>query len=221
VLCTPWVAADVVAECCGVEEVEEVEDVTLAASQTLYDLTARQWPGVCTDTVRVFRGTRSLCTFTNGRKQSILELGVTPVREVFEVVVDGDVLDPTSYEVWNAQYVIRTDDEEWPMHSVIEASFEWGALPNANGVEAAKVLACELHKARCGDKACRLPARTQSVTRQGLQLAMDVFIDDNRTGIFVVDNFIESANPAGVMEAATVTDPMRYVTMRKTWETGS
>src|SRR3546814_20601967 len=64
------------------------------------------------------------------------------------------------------------------------------AVPKGGQV-AAGMLAVELAQAACNDKTCGLPRRVQSVTRQGVNVAvLDAFddIDQGPTGIWAIDS---------------------------------
>jgi hypothetical protein len=53
-LCSPWATtADLPADCCeGTADPDKLDDALAGASLILYNLTGRQWPGICTDTIR-------------------------------------------------------------------------------------------------------------------------------------------------------------------------
>ena len=60
---------------------------------------------------------------------------------------------------------------------------------------AAGVLALELAKAACMDRDCALPARLQTVTRQGVTVQVQDDFDEmqeGRTGIWLVDSWVTS-----------------------------
>lgn len=209
-----------------------VDDALAAASSILYVLSGRQFPGVCSATVRP-------CAWRPGQSQrtryrwgtwewrrawgscgcrsdavcgcgglSQVELR-QPVAEVTEVLVDGDVLDPSAYRVDDWRWLVRVDGDSWPCcqsleldstePGTFEVSFGFGALPSPGGDRSAAALACELAKAWQPELAgqCRLPQRVQQLTRQGVSLVMnpaDVF-DGGLTGISDVDLWLRSVNP--------------------------
>jgi hypothetical protein len=53
-LCSPWATADDVGgDCCaGTADKDKMDDALAGASLILYNLTGKQWPGVCTDVIR-------------------------------------------------------------------------------------------------------------------------------------------------------------------------
>jgi hypothetical protein len=63
---------------------------------------------------------------------------------------------------------------------------------------AARVLALEFAKLWAGDEDCALPQRITSVSRQGVSytiLDQQDFLDELKTGLYVVDLFLKSVNP--------------------------
>lgn len=118
-----------------------------------------------------------------------------PVQSVTSVMVGTEVLDPSAYRVDNHRCLVREDGEEWPVDGDWVIVYKRGTPVPPGGQVAAAVLACELAKAACGDKSCALPQRVQSITRQGVTIAMlDSFddIDKGHTGIWLIDSWIAS-----------------------------
>jgi hypothetical protein len=73
------------------------------------------------------------------------------------------------------------------------------------GQVAAGILAVELGKAALKDSTCALPSRVQTITRQGVTMAiLDTFEDlaKGRTGIPRIDMWIQSVNV--IRSAATI-----------------
>ena len=133
-----------------------------------------------------------------------------PVGAVTEVVVDGTVLDPAAYLVAGSD-LSRVDGKNWPICQDLAlpptepgtwmVTYERGVPVPAGGQVAAALLAVELFKAACSDPSCALPRRVQSISRQGVTVAvLDAFddIDKGHTGIWLVDSWI-----------ASVTQPIR------------
>jgi hypothetical protein len=66
------------------------------------------------------------------------------------------------------------------------------------GRMAARTLAIEFVKLYSGDDDCALPQRVTSISRQGVSYTLldsQDFIEEMRTGIYMVDLFLKSANP--------------------------
>lgn len=128
-----------------------------------------------------------------------------PVESVVAVKIDGEVLDPSTYRLDSGKWLIRLDGQGWPSSQdmsaptsapdTFEVTYRRGLPVPPGGQIAAGVLAMELWRAACGSPACGLPQRFQSITRQGVTVAMlDSFedIDKGHTGIFLIDSWVAS-----------------------------
>ena len=141
-----------------------------------------------------------------------------PVSSVTAVTIDGAVLDPSAWRLDGAR-LVRTDGQHWPncqdmslplgQPGTWSVDYQRGLPVPAGGQVAAGTLASELAKAACGDTSCKLPSRLQTITRQGVTMAMlDDFsrsLEKGYTGIWVVDSWIASVN--GPRPAAVVMSP--------------
>lgn len=128
-----------------------------------------------------------------------------PLVSVEKIMVGGVELDRSAYRLEGTHRIVRTDGGVWPSWqdtSVdVDNESSWGIqavvghpVPTGGRI-AAGVLACELAKAACDDKSCRLPKRISSITRQGVAMTMlDDFegLDEGRTGIWLIDSWITS-----------------------------
>lgn len=145
-----------------------------------------------------------------------------PVAEVTEVLVDGAPVDASAYRVdvqHGAWLLVRTDGLCWPScqdfnvnggDNTFFVTYGQGKeLPAA--LEAAwSILVCEFVKGIVGDGACRLPARIQSLSRQGVDVdfAPPEFADlAFHTGIQEVDQVVASLNPGRLTSPPVVTSP--------------
>lgn len=128
-----------------------------------------------------------------------------PIDSIGAVIIDGDTLPADAYRVYNRSTLIRTDGRGWPTCQDLSApddadgswtvTYDRGTPVPAGGQAAAARLAVEFWKAACGDKTCGLPQRVQTVTRQGVTVAMlDSFddVDRGHTGIWVIDSWVSS-----------------------------
>ncbi len=133
------------------------------------------------------------------------------VTTVLSVTIDG-----VAFTGWrlDGPYLTRTDGRGWPeCHDRSIVTYLHGRPPPVAGVAACAELAAEFGKAAYDgdqDVTCRLPQRTQSITRQGI--AIDIldpqeYLSEGRTGIPGVDMWIVSANPNGRRQVATVWSP--------------
>lgn len=127
-----------------------------------------------------------------------------PVVSIEDITIDGDVLDPSAYRIDNDRLLVRMDGGAWPTCQNMSASggedtwsitYTRGTPVPVGGQVAAGLLANELAKAACNDKSCGLPQRVQSITRQGVTIAvLDAFddIDTGHTGIWLIDSWVAS-----------------------------
>jgi hypothetical protein len=239
-VCTEWITGDDVAVCCNVETSSGVlfDEAAVQASNLLYQLSGRQYAGTCGPrTVRpacdqCFCGYQVLSRgYVIGPwdygyplllcnscliacDPSRIKLAGYPVREIVEVLIDGDVVDPSEYTIWNSRYLTRLNDMAWPVaqdltladteDSTFSITYTYGADPPSLGMAAAAQLGCEIYKACADVSACALPQGTTRVTRQGIvieRLAFTswAFRDGSwRTGLPLVDAFLSAYNPAGI-----------------------
>lgn len=166
------------------------------ASDLLYLLSGKQYPGVCTRT-----DLRPTCVATPGvaslpwvsgdptaRRDAtdamhlyglpIALLPVYPVISVTQVRVNGIVLDPSTYMILDDRWLARMDGEGWPAgqdftkpltaQGTFGVSVSFGAAPPPAGRRGSAAYACQIVKACAGDSSCALPAKTQSIVRSGL-----------------------------------------------------
>ena len=128
-----------------------------------------------------------------------------PMHSVTEVLLGGVVMAPADYALTSGWTLIRRDGGRWPvcqdMSLPVTEPGTWqvtylrGIRVPVGGQVAAGVLAIELAKAACGDASCQLPRRVQSITRQGVTVAMiDSFedVDKGRTGVWLIDSWVAS-----------------------------
>jgi hypothetical protein len=249
--CSDWIDGDDVAACCGVETSSGVlfDSAAAEASALLFELSGRQFSGYCGPrTVRpacdqcycgyqvLSRGyvigpwdygyPLMLCdSCLISCSPSRIKLAGYPVRAITQVLINGDVVSPADYTIWNQRYLTRLDDQAWPVaqdltladseESTFAITYTYGADPPALGVSAAAQLGCELYRACGGDTTCALPNGTTRVTRQGIVIERLAFTSwayrDGafRTGLPLVDAFLSAYNPSGIKRRPTFWSPGR------------
>jgi len=138
-----------------------------------------------------------------------------PVYEVTEVVIDGAVLSSSAYRLDNNRLLVRTDGASWPRCNDLSVDSGEGAWsvtalfgePVPDGAALAMgELACEIARAADGQD-CRLPAGVQQLVRQGVTISYpDVgeLFAKGRTGLYLVDMFVATWNPAGLRQRSRV-----------------
>lgn len=224
---------------------EIIDNSKLAASQLLWALTGRQF-GCCSAVIRPCRkkcedvccvpnsgfpwspvhlddGTwtniacdcNGSCSCTN-----LYEINLpSPVCYVSEVKIDGEIVDPTTYQIYDFRKLVRLGSDIWPeCNNLTKADTEigtWSVAVTYGRIVpplvkiAAEEMASEIIKS-CVGKACRLPQRVSSVTRQGISVSFldDMqFLDRGLTGLYFVDLAARTYNPKNLSRRPTVYSP--------------
>jgi len=134
-----------------------------------------------------------------------------PVRNVIEVEVAGRKLNPTEYVLLDHSVLGFLTDAACCGGCVL-VRYRYGANIPASGKYAAIKLANELIESLDPDGHCTLPERVTSVSRQGVSWTLldpQDFLADGRTGIYEVDLFLKTHNPAKAVRPARVFSPDR------------
>jgi hypothetical protein len=132
-----------------------------------------------------------------------------PVNDVTQVKVDGAVLASSAYRLDNNRILVRTDGSDWPSCNDLtkddtragtwSVTFDVGKPVPVSGQVAMGEMAYEIAKAIDGDPdTCRLPQQVTALARQGVSVSFPPLQDllaEGRTGLWLVDMFLESANP--------------------------
>jgi len=190
------------------------------ASLMLYKLSGEKYPGILTTTE--WYGTKRadclVCAcpeqlphahLSAGANTRFVRLRGRPVREVVSVETASGVLDPAAYRVENRSTLERVDGY-WNLSSGFTITYRYGVNPPAAGITAAVTLANEYLLLLDDSADCALPARVTSVSRQGLtfELAdLEALVAARQTGIWEIDMFVSTFNPAGALKPARVFFP--------------
>lgn len=250
--CSSWITEDDVTSCCaGLADPPKPEQFATAitfATNILYRLSGRQFPGECERTLRPCSGNSCGCGVTGldsgwswfwwdpnvsawsawlpfaydrfplcgGCNGGVCDPpSVTlpaPVVDVTEVVINGEVLDPSAYAVVNYRELVRLDGNDWPTENDLSASsavggaantwqvsYTYGRGPGDDGKAACALLACQIAQYLCnGDGSCLLNDRVRQIVREGVTFSLEDLerlLDRGRTGVRLVDMWIESVNP--------------------------
>lgn len=137
-----------------------------------------------------------------------------PVHSVENVAVvdpsDGTetVIPPNEYELFSARTLRPLPGKGWSRNAVIRVSYTYGEKPTAHAKAACIELANQFVYAMNGnDEKCRLPMRVTQVTRQGVSWTLldpQEFMADGRTGLYTIDLFLKTVNPAKALKRARV-----------------
>lgn len=129
-----------------------------------------------------------------------------PVNSITSVQIDADVVDPGDYRL-DGGVLVRQDGSGWPASQNVAAPIgdeNTFVVTYVVGEEVpdlldqvAGIYACEVAKSRLG-RACALPKRVRTITRQGVTIEMvstDDYLKDGLTGVAEVDEVIVALNP--------------------------
>lgn len=235
--CSPWATSgDACAPCNTYDfNTAELDEGMALASDVLFDLTGRRWPGLCDDVLRPcgYRQPGS-CGCLDSRQCGCRRLSEVelpgPVDAITQVRIDGAVIDPARYRVDDHRWLVylpesdsaerqgwpccqridlpATDDDTW------EVTYSYGMDPPPGGVRAAAQLGCQLALACSADPSaieqCQLPERVTTVVRQGITMAvLDpwTLFAGGQTGLADVDLWINSVRIGAKSRQATVFVP--------------
>lgn len=142
-----------------------------------------------------------------------------PVAAITEVTVDGIIVPPEAYVVYDGAELKRVDGDCWPVCQDWNAaptdvgsfvvSYQRGVLPPDGTDCVTGMLAVEFAKACIGEK-CRLPRMLQSISRQGVSvqyLTPQQLTDLKLTGIPEVDLWVTAVNPDRLDSDSVVWSP--------------
>jgi len=119
------------------------------------------------------------------------------------------VIDPSNYYLVEHSTIHIKAGTPWTPCNT-EVTYSYGTPVPAIGKMAARTLAIEFIKLWSDDDTCALPQRVTSVARQGVSytiLDQQEFIQEMRTGMYVIDLFIKTVNPDGARRKSKVFSP--------------
>lgn len=170
-----------------------------------------------------------LCS-CGGETRALNLPGQLPVHSIQRVVIDGVELSPAAYRVDNHRLLVRMDGHGWPVCQDMSKpdgalgtwsiTYSVGTTVPLGGSVAAGLLAVEMAKALCNDGSCQLPERVQTITRQGVTVAVvDKFegLDKGRTGIWMIDSWLASVTARPISSRVYSPDIPRVPYRRATW----
>lgn len=122
-----------------------------------------------------------------------------PVDSIIEVLIDDVPLSLDDLRVQDHRWLVGVS--LWPLDVTVTVTYRRGTEVPVGGQLAAGRLAVELWLSTTHPRDCGLPERMQTITRQGVTVAMlDSFddIDRGHTGIWSIDSWIASVTRAPV-----------------------
>lgn len=230
-VCAPWATVADLPEKRPDLTDDTYEDLLWQASETLYQLSARQFSGGCSSTAvvggrwrdsgpggpaeRWADSTLAYIRCGRGRPRVVYVPG-GPVTEVVSVTVGGVAVgfdaDLSVGRVW------LTSGKGFPTDGSAAITYRHGLAPPIGGQRSAVMLALELAKAWVGDTKCKLPRRVESIQREGVTIGLLnnlEMLDKGRTGLVEVDSWLAAINPMRMTARPTVWSPDRVRARRK------
>ncbi len=214
----------------------EAENAIMAASSVLFALSGQRFGGIFETTEQYACETTGApvgCSWDPGEKTywnpavgsyvyvqpspggrrygpgGDIRLRGRPVRRILELTVDGSVVNPSQYALYNRAILRPVTGVSWGLCSGPLITYEYGAQPSTMGKMAARKLADEFVKAFNGQE-CALPSSVTSVSRQGLSFSIydpQDFLKDGVVGLYEVDLFLQSINPGKAKKRPAVFSP--------------
>jgi hypothetical protein len=195
--CADWTTVEEVQACPPGDKLDPavIEAQIPVASEVLFNLNKRRYPGECTTTQTLCSTCRCRATCCCEPKEAVRLPGRYPALEVSSVIVDGVLLDPSAYILLNGRWLTRIDGGRWPRcNDVTDAdSFEvewvFGRAVTPGGRNAASKLVAEMGAA-CSNLDCQIPQRVTTIQREGVTYTIiDSFnmLTEGRTGVYEVD----------------------------------
>lgn len=231
-VCTPWVTGADATLCCpdiATTDTALLDTAVHEASDLLFLLSGSRYPGICETTVDACAdrscweplwpryawawgwgaawGYGYPWQNASNRHAWMIRLAGYPVREILEVTIEGDVIDPADYRLQQNRYLIRIDGHNWPAcHQPTPDTgvgtffihYLYGLEPPIAGQAAAAELACAIVKACPGSgfDDCEIPVGTVQVARQGITINVEKLglwlLGSMRTGMPLVDAFLST-----------------------------
>lgn len=145
-----------------------------------------------------------------------------PATTITQVLVDGQALPANAYRVDGRRKLVRVDGGRWPECQDLalpdtapgtwSVAYQTGTPPElVDGADMANTaLALEIDKACNGDTSCKLPKPVVRVVRDGIEYTylnnFEAF-QRGRTGLALVDMWLESVNPYSIKVPMQVYSP--------------
>lgn len=203
--CGQWVTWADVERCGTPPDLDPAgQDLVLdQATEILYLLSGRRYPGICT-------ATRALCYACHSCYPAICSCdpypsvdlgGRYPVWAAWDVKLAGVLLAPTAYEIRGRRWLVRIDGDVWPLGLTWRAedpdafavTWAYGRQPPLSGRLAAARYALEAARL-CAGQPCVLNSQSATnVVREGVTytvLDADSVIALGRTGLGSVDAWL-------------------------------
>jgi len=233
-LCSDWITDDQLTSCAACEQdmtsiPEEFRALGITlASQVLFELTNRRWPGRCTATDErpCERHLVGCCECGN---TTAVRLSNGPVHaDSIVVEVDGVTLETSEYALTRNRWLIGMAQPGggirrwWPCCQDLgrplgevgtwAVTYDWGNLPPTGSVIPSIMLARDYANA-CSSgtcAACSIPDDVVSLVRQGMSIQLPdprALAQDGWTGVGITDAWLAALRYGAAKRRATATRP--------------
>lgn len=209
--CQPWITEAELeaydADLAG----ENLTSTVVTASQILFYLSGRRWPGLCS--LIYFPAE----TLHDDRSRIDLYYGIGYRVDSIVSVTDADAatIPSTDYTLEISRY-LHLKEGIWDSHGLgrIAIDLIYGENPPLSGKNACLEFASQVARSLIPDlaKTCRLPSRVSTMTRQGITydfLTARDLLEAGKTGLFNVDLWLASVNPAKLGSRPRIANPDR------------
>lgn len=233
----PWVTGDalrLLPEVAAIQsDLVDLDALAAEASDQMWRWSGRQY-GTRTQTVRpvVQGGIWRMVGLADDQARSWLDASAelwipARVAAVVSVRIDGVLLGPQLWQLYDHQRLVRLDGQVWPpdqnlfLPTTAPGTFEivaqFGQTPPPGGVRAARVYATELAKLDAG-LPNRLPKGTTVAAKQGVTVKVrrGQFFRDGEMGVYEIDSFLDAVNPSRKTRRASVASPETIDPLRRT-----
>lgn len=209
----PWISGEAIASDPRLEDTTMPAEITYemcaeAATEYLYKRTGRRFR---LHAVTFTPNLSGACGCSMDCLDTEIELPGPVDPDSIVATIAGVVLDPSAYKLYGGSTLVRTDGGYWPMcwHLSSPAGLDWsiaftyGQLPGMDGILACRELGVHYALAAC-NKQSKIPARAVTLSRGGLSLNL---LRGRRTGIALVDDYLDSSNPENLRGRGSVVSP--------------
>jgi|PlaIllAssembly_1097288.scaffolds.fasta_scaffold28868_3 hypothetical protein len=153
---------------------------------------------------------RNVCGICGNGCLHFIPLRGQPIISIESLTIDDADVDLAEVVIYDYSAIAPADNGCWGSCGNLEVSYTFGTIPPAAGTAAATELANQFIWAATDDERCSLPARVTSVSRQGVSwtlLDQQDFLEQGRTGIYLVDLFLRTVNPSKALMRSRVFSP--------------
>lgn len=218
--CDDWCTTEEVTRCHPEVDTDTLPFSITYASDILYRLSRKRWPGLC-------ERTRSVCLECScrrrpcacARRDRIDLAGSWAIAAVLDVTVDGvSLVGGTDWTLLGNRWLVRLGGYRWPTATddtdpgAFTVHYLTGAMPPEGGRMAAAAFAAEVAMACTPGADCQIPQHVTQISREGVSYtildSLRIF-SEGRTGVSLTDLWLAAVNaddsvPPGIFDPGAV-----------------